>query len=36
MPVGNLFLSLYPLLDAQGAKDKGRVGLMWIYAREAL
>lgn len=36
MPVANLVQSLYQLLNAQGAQDKGQVGLMWLYQQEAL
>jgi len=36
MPVTNLVSGLYRKLQAQGDGGKGQIGLMWLYAQEAL
>ena len=36
MPTANLALALYQMLVANGDSDKGQMGLMWLYAQEAL
>ena len=36
MPVAGLAQSLYQLLVTQGDTEKGQIGLMWLYAQEAL
>ncbi len=36
MPIGDLVMSLYERLNEEGNSDKGQIGLMWLYAQEAL
>ena len=36
MPVTALVTELYRMLNAQGDAAKGQIGLMWLYAQEAL